>query len=82
MQIPKQISLELYQGDCLHKDLNNKLGGYGFRGAWGMKGVGMYWQCSDCGACSYSPDFEVSTEEEINHYNESPFSDGWVIVRN
>ena len=70
-----------YEGDCKHElnDIQEDTG-YGFRAAWGCKGIGIYAQCPHCKACQYHLDNESCSEEEIEWYNESLFSKGWVKV--
>jgi hypothetical protein len=56
--------------------------GYGTRSSIGVKGMGIYVFCEDCDASSFCPDWEVSTEDEVEWFKASPFSEHeWVTSK-
>lgn len=74
------VEVTPYTGKCKHGNLTGDDMGYGFRKAWGVKGLGVYTECPDCGAVEYTPDMECVLPEEEEWYKNSPFSKGWVTI--
>lgn len=76
---PVEFNVIPYKGDCKHPNPDM---GYGFRSAWHCHGLGAYFECEDCGAMEFHPDWEACTDKEKEWYKSSPWSQGWVIQEN
>lgn len=77
---PFKGSHEEYKGDCDHGNIGPYDFGYGFCSWLGVRGLGAYHECPDCGAAKYDLDEECATEDEIEWYENSVVSKGWFKV--